>query len=177
MNPIFLVGAGIVLLGVGLGLGYWFAHIQGKRDALEASTIQKELDDYRREVSDHFNETAQHFQALGQQYQTLYEHMAHGAGSLCDQSHADTMLRLAAGSAIAATGEPAEEVESAREVISDYAPVDELETVEAEAAGEVEESTEEPVVEEIATEEPPVDEIATEQIVAADPDEAERTVH
>lgn len=167
MDPIFLVGAGIVLLGAGLGLGYLFAHVQGKRAAAEASTIQKELDDYRRDVSDHFNETAQHFQALGQQYQTLYEHMAHGAGALCDQSHAETMLRLAAGSALAATEEPAEEVENALEVISDYAPVDELEAVEAEAASEVEEAKEEPVMEEVAT----------EQIVAADPDEAERTVH
>jgi uncharacterized membrane-anchored protein YhcB (DUF1043 family) len=84
MSPIILVGAGILLFGLGLGLGYWFAHSQRKREATRASDIQNELDDYRRHVTEHFGETAQHFQTLGQQYQSLYKHMAQGADALCD---------------------------------------------------------------------------------------------
>lgn len=177
MSPIFLIGAGIVLLGVGLGLGYWFASAQRMREANRASSVQKELDDYRREVSRHFGDTAQHFQTLGQQYQALYKHMAEGAESLCDTSESDALLGFAADGAPAIS---VIEPESVTEAIRDYAPEDELPQtsvdVEVEAVEAADTEEEVKLVAEAAVE-PSEDEVVAEPIVAAESAETERTVH
>lgn len=175
MSPIFLVGAGIVLLGVGLGLGYWLAHSQRMREANRASSVQKELDDYRREVGGHFNDTAQHFQAIGQQIQALYKHMAEGAESLCDRSESDPMLSFVAGSVPEIT---ASEQEVAPEVVRDYAPEEEVEStsVEVEAVNAADPEEEVTVAVESA-DEAVEDDVAAESIAAPEPPESERTVH
>ncbi len=50
----------------------------------KTAEVQAELDDYRRQVSEHFKTTAVHFESIGAEYRRLYEHMAAGAGSLCE---------------------------------------------------------------------------------------------
>ena len=134
MSPIILVGAGVLLFGLGLGVGYWFAHSQRKREAIRASDIQDEMDDYRRQVTEHFGETAQQFQTLGQQYQSLYKHMAQGADALCDPAQSDALLGFAAGNAAAIAASSTDEPEKPPEVIRDYAIAEDIDapTVEPE---------------------------------------------
>ena len=150
MNPIILAGAGTLLFALGLGLGYWIAHLRRKGDAVRASDIQKEMEDYRRQVSEHFGETAQHFQELGKQYQSLYRHMAQGAGALCDVTESDALLGFAGGDAakIAASETESPEVEPAAEASKT--------DVEAES---------------------PADEDIADQVVTPTPAEGQRTVH
>lgn len=164
MSPIFLVGAGILLFGLGLGLGYLLSHLLRKREATKACDIQNELDEYRREVTEHFSETAQHFQALGQQYRSLYKHMAQGAGALCDPAQAGGMLEFPAADTAALTAD-ADEQKDTPESIRDYAPAEANETVQAEA--EEPETTVEGAAE---------DDIA-DGISKPTPGETERTVH
>ena len=61
-------------------------------DAKHAQAVQDEFDAYRRNVTEHFGETAEHFRNIGRQYRELYDHMASGAESLCDN---DDRARLA----------------------------------------------------------------------------------
>ena len=121
MSPIILVGAGILVFGIGLGLGYWFAHSKRMREASRADNIQNELDDYRRDVSKHFSATAEHFQQIGQQYRALYKHMANGADSLCDSAQSDALLGFKAGTVAAVTAESIDEPVIAPGMVRDYA--------------------------------------------------------
>ena len=176
MSPIILVGAGILLFGLGLGLGYLFSH---KREATKTSDIQNELDEYRRHVTAHFSETAQHFQALGEQYRSLYKHMAHGAEALCDPAQSDAMLEFPAADTAALTSD-SDEHEAAPEPIKDYAPEPEEEPVEVEVVAEEPDLPEE--LPDISTAaETPVETSADEEIAdpltQATPSETERTVH
>ena len=176
MSPIILVGAGILLFGLGLGLGYWFSHM---REATKTGDIQNELDEYRRHVTEHFSETAQHFQALGEQYRSLYKHMADGAGSLCDPAQTDAMLEFPAADTAALTADSVEP-EEAPEPIRDYAPEEEAEPVEVEVAA-AEAETPAPPAEAGTTEETIVqsgtDEEIAEAISSPAASETERTVH
>ena len=185
MNPIILVGASILLFGLGLGLGFWFAHSQRKREATRATDIQNELDDYRRHVTEHFGETAQHFQALGQQYQSLYKHMAQGADALCDPAQSDALLGFAAGNAAAITANTTGESEKPPEVIKDYATEEEIESPKVEPeveASNTSKSPEKSSVPDNITAEPPAEEVIAEEVIADQADtptpiKTERTVH
>ena len=176
MSPIILVGAGILLFGLGLGLGYWFSH---KREATKACDVQNELDEYRRHVTEHFSETAQHFQALGQQYRSLYQHMAHGADALCDPAQTDAMLEFpAADTATLTSG--TDEQGDAPEPIRDYAPEEVSEPVPVEEIA-AEPPASEPLTETSTADETPAEVTSKEEIADAisepTPAEAERTVH
>ena len=179
MSPIMLVGAGILLFGLGLGLGYLLSHSLRKREATKACDIQNELDEYRQHVTEHFSETAQHFQALGQQYQSLYKHMAHGAEALCDPAQTDAMLEFPAGD-IAALAASVDEREDVSEPIRDYAPAEEGEPVHVEATAE-EAETPETHADASSTDEMAEEAAAEEEIADAvnkpTPGETERTVH
>jgi len=180
MSPIILVGAGVLLFGLGLGLGYWFAHSQRKREATRASDIQNELDDYRRHVTEHFGETAQQFQTLGQQYQSLYKHMAQGADALCDAAQSDALLGFAAGNAAAITASSTDEPEKPPEVIRDYAIAEDIESSQVEPGVEVSntpESLENSPVRDDITAEPPAEEAIADQVDTPTPIEPERTMH
>lgn len=177
MSPIILVGAGILLVGLGVGLGYWLSYILRNRETTKASDIQNELDEYRQHVTEHFSETAQHFQELGQQYRSLYKHMAHGAEALCDPAQSDAMLEFPAGD-IAAIAASNDEQQDAPKVIRDYAPEEENESVQVKAedpetaetpadVSAADETTENPVAKEEAA-----DAVSKEAAI-----ETERTVH
>jgi uncharacterized membrane-anchored protein YhcB (DUF1043 family) len=84
MNPMILIGAGALILLIGAGLGYWLGSFGRRKASAEAEEVRAELDDYRRQVTEHFSTTAAHFEAIGAEYRKLYEHMATGAGELCE---------------------------------------------------------------------------------------------
>ena len=180
MNPIILAAAGILLFGLGLGLGFWFARIRGKRDAIKASDIQNEMDDYRRRVSEHFGETAQHFEAIGKQYRSLYKHMAQGAGALCDTAQSDALLEFAGGDAEAITSRATDEPEGPPEVIRDYADAEEIDSAEVEPLVEASDTSaspeSSPVSGDIAAE-PPAEDVIADQVETPTPVETDRTVH
>ena len=176
MSPIILVGAGILLFGLGLGLGYW---VSRSREATKASDIQHELDDYRRNVTEHFSATAEHFQALGEQYKSLYKHMAHGAEALCDPKHTDARLEFPTAATAALTAD-ADEIEAVPEPIKDYAPEEESEPAPVEVIAE-EANVPEPVEEISVAEETPAEPKAQDELAdpisQPTPEETERTVH
>ena len=180
MSPIILVGAGILLFGFGLGLGYWFAHSQGKREATRASDIQNELDCYRRNVTEHFGETAQHFQTLGQQYQSLYKHMVQGAEALCDPTESDDLLGFAAGSAAAITASTTEKPEKPPEVIRDYATEEEIQSSKVKSEAESSPTSESPEISSApddGTAESDAEAVVADRVDTPAPVGKERTVH
>lgn len=79
-----MIGTGAVVLVLGIGLGLWIGNIRQGKEMARTAEVKAELDDYRRQVSEHFNTTAVHFETIGAEYRRLYEHMAAGAGSLCE---------------------------------------------------------------------------------------------
>lgn len=83
LAAICLAGGG--LLGFLLGRG-------GGREKQRAEALEQEFEDYKRNVTEHFGKTAEHFQSIGRQYRELYEHMAGGATTLCEE---DDRTRLA----------------------------------------------------------------------------------
>lgn len=91
-QAIILAIAGIAILLLGAGIGYWAARTRLGAQAAKADDVQRKFDAYRHDVTEHFGRTAEHFQAIGQQYRELYEHMASGADSLCDRETIDRKL-------------------------------------------------------------------------------------
>ena len=186
MNAILLASAGVVILLVGGGVGYWVGRtgVGGSKAKIEKA--EAELDEYKRNVTAHFGQTAAHFQAIGKQYRELYEHMATGAQALCEPDEAGRQLLFAPGD---------EHWGSLKEVAEDVA----TETLEAAeqptvteepSADEVPESVEareEPTDEQLAEIEAesidaePVDETVSEAAAEAKPDapakQEERTLH
>jgi uncharacterized membrane-anchored protein YhcB (DUF1043 family) len=106
MNPMVTIVAGALLLLLGAGLGYW---IGSRRESDKTGEVQAELDAYRQQVTEHFSATAAHFQAIGAEYRKLYEHMADGAGQLCQGGEAvsfEPVEKLAAGTVIDESDQP-----------------------------------------------------------------------
>lgn len=174
MSPIILIGAGVLLLGLGMGLGYLVAINQRNREASKANDIQKELNDYRQQVTAHFGQTAQHFHTIGQEYQSLYKHMVSGADTLCDATQSDALLGFAAGNVASIADRVAEPDESPPEVIRDYV-ADEIDSapVTAESvADENPQQEESPTIRDYAVEEASDTDIevsATERTEAVEP--------
>ena len=191
MSPIILVGAAILLFALGLGAGLGIAMWRNKGEKGKASEIQEELDDYRRNVTEHFSETAQHFQAIGEQYKSLYQHMAKGAGALCDTTQSEELLGFAAAGVPAIESSKDEHREESPEVIRDYAPEDEVEAASAEPEPAVDtaepETADQAVVSEEKTgelqaeakekEKPAAEEVLAEKVSAAISVDSDRTVH
>ena len=190
MNPMVLIGAGVLILLIGAGLGYWLGNSGRRKASAETEEVRTELDNYRRQVTEHFSTTAAHFEAIGAEYRKLYEHMATGAGELCDASQADRAVifepveKLAEGIVI---DEAEAEAEAEAEPPRDYdiadadAPGEELpELVPSEtAAPDNDETVDEPIkepsdVELTATE--AAEELLAEHELTPDA-ETEKTIH
>ena len=103
MNAILLASAGVVILLVGGGVGFWMGRsgVGGSKARVEKA--EAELEDYKRSVTEHFGQTAAHFQAIGKQYRELYDHMANGAQALCEPDEAGKQLLFAPGAEAAST--------------------------------------------------------------------------
>ena len=142
MNAILLASAGVLILLVGGGVGFWVGRsgIGGGKARIEKA--EAELEEYKRSVTEHFGQTAAHFQAIGKQYRELYEHMANGAQVLCEPDEAGIQLLFAPGAEVVSTNVegPSDEAIAEAEVQPpiDYAeqPIEEDPTDAPEAAGE-----------------------------------------
>jgi uncharacterized membrane-anchored protein YhcB (DUF1043 family) len=150
MNAILLAAAGVIILLVGGGAGFWIGRsgVGGSRARVEKA--EAELEEYKRSVTEHFGQTAAHFQAIGKQYRELYEHMATGEQALCEPGEAGKQLLFAPG----ADATPTNVEEPAAEAVADAEvrpPIDYAESpvaTEAEDAPDAAEATaDEPVAE------------------------------
>jgi len=83
-QPVLLAAGGVLLLILGVALGYFVAAIRHSKTQARTDAVKAEYDAYRENVTGHFRETAVQFQALGEQYRSLYRHMADGAQTLCE---------------------------------------------------------------------------------------------
>lgn len=83
-QPVLLAAGGVLLLILGVALGYLVAAIRHSKTQARTDAVKAEYDAYRENVTGHFRETAVQFQALGEQYRSLYRHMADGAQALCE---------------------------------------------------------------------------------------------
>ena len=118
----FIVLGAIGLLGAGAGLGYWLAQLRSRGESARADEVRQEFEDYRREVTQHFGQTAEHFRAIGREYRDLYEHMASGAGSLCDRDAADLKLSFAPKAILESIAEERQESPAPRDFAPDERP-------------------------------------------------------
>ena len=114
-ETILIVLGAIGFLAAGIGLGFWFSQLRMRGQSAKADEVQQQFDDYKREVTQHFGQTAEHFKAIGREYRDLYEHMAHGADSLCDREALDTKLSFAPKAILESIAEEREEPEAAEE--------------------------------------------------------------
>ena len=176
MSPIVLIGAGALILLVGVGLGYVLSGVKGQRDAAKADEVRQELDRYRQEVSEHFGKTAEHFQAIGAEYRKLYEHMASGEASLCEPGRpvAFTPPELLTEVSESAEPQPPRDYE----ISESEAPAQELPEIVANVAeAEAQEPTDlEPTDKELVDTEA-TEELLAEHDLAAEDTEAEKTLH
>ena len=173
-----LVGAGLLVLALGIGLGLWIGSIGRGKEIAKTAEAKAELENYRREVSEHFKTTAVHFESIGAEYRRLYEHMAAGAGSLCEMRAEifDTPVEQIAvrhfdEDAIAAPPRDYEAVadedtEEAEEV------VEAVEAVEAVEISPAEEPTDEELAETESSEE-----LLADRDITPEPKESEKTLH
>ncbi len=181
MSPIVLIGAGALILLVGVGLGYVLSGVKGQRDAAKADEVRQELDRYRQEVSEHFGKTAEHFQAIGAEYRKLYEHMASGEASLCEPGRpvAFTPPELLTEVSESAEPQPPRDYE----ISESEAPAQELPEIVANVAEpEAQEPTDQDLTDQEPTDKQLVDTEATEELLAehdlaAEDAEAEKTLH
>ncbi len=103
MDAIVLASAGVAVLFIGGGIGYWAGRAGIGGSKTRADKAEAELDEYKRNVTEHFGQTAAHFQAIGKQYRELYEHMSNGAQVLCEPDEAGKQLLFAPGASAAST--------------------------------------------------------------------------
>ena len=178
MSAFVLIGAGVLLLLAGVGLGFWLGTIGRKQEAEKVSDLQKELDDYRRNVTTHFNVTAEKFQKIGVEYRKLYEHMASGAAALCHSEPSEGRLEFPTVELLAGDEQEVEAEEVA-------APPVDFEIAEPATAEEANVSTEaeplnvpeiEPSDEELQDTES-TEELLAERDLAQDEAEAGKTYH
>ncbi len=180
MNAILLASAGVIILLVGGGVGFWIGRsgVGGSKARVEKA--ETELEEYKRNVTEHFGQTAAHFQAIGNQYRELYEHMSSGAQALCEPDEAGNRLLFAPGADLAAANAEEPPVETVEEAEL-RAPRDFAEsTVEAEPpAGQVAERADEDASVETETDvaKEPDSETATESQPEAQEKAGERTLH
>ena len=188
MNAILLASAGVVILLVGGGVGYWVGRtgIGGSKARVEKA--EAELEEYKRSVSEHFGQTAAHFQAIGKQYRDLYEHMANGAQVLCESDEAGKQLLFAPGADAPSTDVEGASAETVAEA-EVRPPIDYAEQPVAREAADAPDVAEEPADAKQAEEadqaetaetdmaEESVSETAAEPQSEAKAEEGDRTLH
>ena len=179
MNAILFASAGVIILLIGGGVGFWIGRSGVGGGRARVAKAEAELEEYKRNVTEHFGQTAAHFQTIGKQYRELYEHMSSGAQTLCEPDDAGKRLLFAPGAdpALADVETPVAEVVAE---VEDRAPLDFAESpVEAQPADEQESeiAVEAEVAEADVAEETAPEAAAEAQPEAKSGEEGERTLH
>jgi uncharacterized membrane-anchored protein YhcB (DUF1043 family) len=120
-----LLITGIVALVVGLGLGM-FVSRRLSPDSRKQRELERSLDrllqqqkDYQHEVVEHFTDTSKLLGKMAESYRDVHNHLATGAGTLCNDEGGSILPRIADDSpARPGTDPDIEAVEPPR----DYAP-------------------------------------------------------
>ncbi|MFN2309641.1 MAG: ZapG family protein [Gammaproteobacteria bacterium] len=123
MDLEWIWGISIIAFALGLAGGFLVAYrvipsrsrIQALEQALAAA--QAEQQTYRDQVNQHFQKTAELFEDMTGRYRAVYQHLARGAQSLCEQQPAALQLDPAAqartsGPDAAQAADPAPEAET-----------------------------------------------------------------
>lgn len=78
----------VALMGfaVGIFLGWVITSLAARRGAggKTVADMEREMEQYREQVDDHFARTAELFKDTTEKYRDLYEHLAGGAQTLCN---------------------------------------------------------------------------------------------
>ena len=184
LSTIALAATGIILLGAGIGIGYWLSQLSVNARLAEADEVQDKFDTYRRQVTEHFGRTAEHFQSIGQQYRELYEHMASGAESLLDSQVVEEKLDFKpiaadepAQASAADEAEPPKDYVEAETAEADAEVVAEADSVAVAESVDDETSTAEPVEAAMVDETGETGDSDEPPPPAGDEAEAPRTIH
>lgn len=174
MNAILLAAAGVIILLVGVGAGFWIGRsgVGGSKARVEKA--EAELSEYKHSVTKHFDQTATHFQAIGKQYRELYEHMATGAHALCEPGEAGKQLLFAPDADAVAEAEVRPPTDFAASPVATEAA--DAHEVTEETADEVAQETADEQVAEVASEAESV-ETATDSQPESKADVDEQTLH
>ncbi|HHH42687.1 MAG TPA: DUF1043 family protein [Gammaproteobacteria bacterium] len=87
-NWVWITGLITFVLGIACGAGLTYLMAGGnRRRAIELqeqlNQLQQELDSYRDQVGQHFRKTSELVQAMTDSYRNVYEHLARGSETLC----------------------------------------------------------------------------------------------
>lgn len=82
LQGLVLIGAGCLL--VGLGLGYLISHLLGGNKEKAVAEQAEAHAAYRDEVHEHFEHTSQIMSRMVDDYREMYKHMSEGAGKLAN---------------------------------------------------------------------------------------------
>jgi len=82
---------------IGLIIGYMFVNVRGSNRKQDEKIQQLEneiavLEEHKAQVSHHFQKTASLLHDMTGQYKAIYEHMAEGAQTLCDDHEGAEVL-------------------------------------------------------------------------------------
>jgi len=120
-----LLLAGIAILVAGAGIGALLARRLAP-DTRRQRELERSLDqllqqqkDYQQEVVEHFSDTARLLNKLAESYRDVHNHLASGAGNLCDDRTGTILGRLPDAPATETVAEPDL---SAVQAPLDYAP-------------------------------------------------------
>jgi len=81
---------GLIIFVLGIACGAFFAHLMAGDDRRHTSELEEKLDrlhqefqGYRNQVGQHFRKTSELVQAMTDSYRNVYEHLASGSETLC----------------------------------------------------------------------------------------------
>ncbi len=110
ISTLILVAIGALVAGLGTGLLYSrrLSPDTRKQRELERSLerLLQQQKDYRHEVAEHFTDTAKLLNNLAESYRDVHNHLAGGAGELCNDQAGTILRRLPAGSMAELAAEP-----------------------------------------------------------------------
>ncbi len=107
-NPWVLALLGLVL-GLLLGVVGTQLFERRKTGGRTVDDVQREMDDYKEEVGSHFATTSELFRDMTEKYRDVYNHLAAGSQTLCEDSMEHARLEFAQTRSVEASDDQATE--------------------------------------------------------------------
>ncbi|NNF17056.1 MAG: DUF1043 family protein [Gammaproteobacteria bacterium] len=79
-----VVAALAAIAGFFIGIGVMMMLDRRKAGGKSVDQLREEFDDYREKVASHFGETSELFRDMTEKYRDVYNHLAAGSQSLCE---------------------------------------------------------------------------------------------